>query len=84
MPEMKGRYASRIPNSGRLTHALTYVRTLEEIDELFTNRVSVWKFPSYQTTIGSEAAREVEENAWDEKVPRMEARERVNSSPTNN
>ncbi|EKG10332.1 General substrate transporter [Macrophomina phaseolina MS6] len=38
-------------------------RTLEEIDELFLNRVSVRNFPKYKTTIGDEAAREVKEHA---------------------
>ncbi|GME52867.1 General substrate transporter [Neofusicoccum parvum] len=37
-------------------------RSLEEIDELFLNKVSVRNFPKYQTTIGDEAAREVKEN----------------------
>lgn len=34
-------------------------RTLEEIDELFANRVPAWKFKSYQTTIQEEARAEV-------------------------
>ncbi|KAI2614247.1 general substrate transporter [Hypoxylon fragiforme] len=35
-------------------------RTLEEIDELFANRVSVRKFKSYQTTIAVEAMKDIE------------------------
>lgn len=34
-------------------------RTLEEIDELFTNRVPAWKFKSYRTTIQEQAMAEV-------------------------
>ncbi|KAI1412546.1 general substrate transporter [Hypoxylon sp. FL1857] len=37
-------------------------RTLEEIDELFANRVSVRNFSSFQTTIGAEALEVVEHN----------------------
>jgi hypothetical protein len=35
-------------------------RTLEEIDELFTRKVSAWKFKSTKTTIGDEALRDVQ------------------------
>lgn len=35
-------------------------RTLEEIDELFANKVSAWKFKSYKTTIMDEAFRDVQ------------------------
>ncbi|KAI1376407.1 general substrate transporter [Hypoxylon crocopeplum] len=35
-------------------------RTLEEIDELFANRVSVRKFKSFKTTIAAEALKDVE------------------------
>ncbi|KAF2265208.1 general substrate transporter [Lojkania enalia] len=52
-------------------------RTLEEIDELFANKVSVFKFKSYQTTIGNEAAREVEEKVFEQKGAVTEIRERV-------
>ncbi|KAJ4288604.1 hypothetical protein N0V90_011841 [Kalmusia sp. IMI 367209] len=52
-------------------------RSLEEIDELFTNNVSAWKFKSYQTTIGTEAAREVEEKAFEHKGAAIETRERT-------
>ncbi|KAK7724477.1 hypothetical protein SLS57_004232 [Botryosphaeria dothidea] len=38
-------------------------RTLEEIDELFLNRVSVKNFSKFKTTIGEEAAREVKDHA---------------------
>lgn len=34
-------------------------RTLEEIDELFVNRVPAWKFKTYQTTIQDGALAEV-------------------------
>ncbi|OAA57983.1 General substrate transporter [Niveomyces insectorum RCEF 264] len=43
-------------------------RSLEEIDELFANRVSAWKFKSYQTTILHQALQDVqkrEDNALD-------------------
>lgn len=56
-------------------------RTLEEIDELFANKVSVWKFKSYQTMIGNEAAREVEEKVLEQKGATSEARERVSAEP---
>lgn len=36
-------------------------RTLEEIDELFNNRVSVRKFRTYQTKIMDEALKDVQE-----------------------
>lgn len=52
-------------------------RTLEEIDELFVNKVSVWKFKSYQTTIGNDAAREVEERHLEEKSAHASVQERV-------
>lgn len=35
-------------------------RTLEEVDELFANKVSAWKFKSYKTTIIDEALRDVQ------------------------
>jgi hypothetical protein len=38
-------------------------RTLEEIDELFYNRVSVRKFKNYQTTIVDAALRDVKERS---------------------
>ncbi|KAL5376161.1 hypothetical protein DPSP01_010627 [Paraphaeosphaeria sporulosa] len=52
-------------------------RTLEEIDELFANKVAAWKFKSYETTIGAEAAQEVEEKVF-EKGASTETRERAN------
>jgi hypothetical protein len=52
-------------------------RTLEEIDELFVNKVGVWKFKSYQTAIGHEAAMEVEGKALEEKSAGAEVRERI-------
>jgi phosphate uptake regulator len=36
-------------------------RTLEEIDELFNNRVSVRKFKTYQTNIIKDALKDVQE-----------------------
>ncbi|KAF2735622.1 general substrate transporter [Polyplosphaeria fusca] len=51
-------------------------RTLEEIDELFTNKVSVWKFKSYETNIGNEAAREVKEKAVEHKEAAAQVQER--------
>lgn len=44
-------------------------RTLEEIDELFINRVPAWKFKTYQTTIQEEAMAEIrrQEGVEDEK-----------------
>lgn len=49
-------------------------RTLEEIDELFANNVSPWKFKTYQTTIQEEALAEVrrQEGLGDEKDPTSE------------
>lgn len=46
-------------------------RTLEEIDELFANRVPAWKFKTFQTTIQAEALAEVnrEKGLEDEKGP---------------
>ncbi|KAF4541144.1 General substrate transporter [Lasiodiplodia theobromae] len=38
-------------------------RTLEEIDELFLNNVSVSNFPKYRTTIGDVVAQEVKDHA---------------------
>lgn len=38
-------------------------RTLEEIDELFLNDVSVSNFPKYRTTIGDVVAQEVKDHA---------------------
>ncbi len=35
-------------------------RTLEEIDELFANRVSVRKFKNFETSIVAEALKDVE------------------------
>lgn len=35
-------------------------RALEEIDELFTKRVSAWEFKSFKTTIMDEAAQDVQ------------------------
>lgn len=48
-------------------------RTLEEIDELFANKVSPWKFKTYQTTIQQKALAEVrrKESLVDEKGPDM-------------
>lgn len=45
-------------------------RTLEEIDELFVNRVPAWKFKSYRTTVQQEALAEMrrQESSADEKV----------------
>ncbi|KAI1333212.1 general substrate transporter [Xylariaceae sp. FL0255] len=37
-------------------------RTLEEIDELFNKRVSVWKFSTYHTTVLDEALEDIEKN----------------------
>lgn len=34
-------------------------RTLEEIDELFTEKVPAWKFKSYKTTVQEKAMAEV-------------------------
>lgn len=50
-------------------------RTLEEIDELFTNKVPPWKFKTYQTTIQEEALAEVrrQEVLRGEKEPVSEA-----------
>lgn len=49
-------------------------RTLEEIDELFANNVSAWKFKSYQTTIQDEALAEMHrhDGLVDEKMPATE------------
>lgn len=49
-------------------------RTLEEIDELFANRISAWKFKSYKTTIQEQALAEVrrQEGLVDEKHPGSE------------
>ncbi|ORY16405.1 general substrate transporter [Clohesyomyces aquaticus] len=54
-------------------------RTLEEIDELFANKVSPLKFKSYQTTIRHEAA-EVEEKVLETKGATIELRERISTS----
>lgn len=35
-------------------------RTLEEIDELFNNRVPAWKFATYRTTIQDQAMAQVQ------------------------
>ncbi|KAF2194587.1 MFS general substrate transporter [Zopfia rhizophila CBS 207.26] len=51
-------------------------RNLEEIDELFLKKVSVWKFKTYQTSIGHEATREVEEKVLEQKGAMVEMRER--------
>lgn len=57
-------------------------RTLEEIDELFANKVSPRQFKTYQTKIQEEALAEVrgQEGLTDEKGPVSENVE--NSSPT--
>lgn len=53
-------------------------RTLEEIDELFANKVPAWKFKTYQTTIQEEALAEVRRHEakgvtlGDEKEPASE------------
>lgn len=49
-------------------------RTLEEIDELFANRVSPWEFKTYHTTIQQKALAEVrrQEGLMDEKGPEAE------------
>lgn len=53
-------------------------RTLEEIDELFVNKVPAWKFKTYQTTIQEEALAEVRDRKQEpekepEPVPTKEA-----------
>lgn len=54
-------------------------RTLEEIDELFANKVPPWKFKTYQTTIQEEAMAEVrgQETVADEKIPHPDTVENV-------
>jgi hypothetical protein len=68
MPEMKGRWVAPCYDQGLETNTETRCRTLEEIDELFANKVSVWKFKSYETTIRAEAAHEVEEKVYEKEV----------------
>lgn len=57
-------------------------RTLEEIDELFSNKVPAWKFKNYKTTIQEQALAEVrgQEGLMDEKAPVSEMVE--HTSPT--
>lgn len=59
-------------------------RTLEEIDELFANRVSAWKFKSYKTTIQEQALAEVrrQEGLMDEKHLGAETIEDAKASVT--
>lgn len=59
-------------------------RTLEEIDELFANKVPPWKFKNYQTTIQEEALAEVraQEGLADEKSPVAETVENATAAGT--
>lgn len=59
-------------------------RTLEEIDELFLNKVPPWQFKNYKTTIQEQALAEVrgQEGLMDEKGPISETVD--NARPTGN
>ena len=55
-------------------------RSLESIDELFVNKVPARKFKGFQTTIGEDAAREVERKMFGEKgeiVAEIQEKERA-------
>ena len=61
MPEMKGRYvfAAKFELNVELESMLTlsFLRSLEELDEIFAARVPARKFPGYQCQIVQEADR---------------------------
>lgn len=59
-------------------------RTLEEIDELFANKVPPWKFKTYQTTIQEEALAEVrgQDGLVDEKAAHTKTVENAKSTAT--
>lgn len=56
-------------------------RTLEEIDELFAEKVPAWKFKSYQTHIQEKAMAEVRKHEGSEtKGPEVVEDEKVGTS----